>query len=109
MFLFIIGIALSLTACGYSNTIKDTVEGQQHSVLKGVVSDVNHTKRVITVEGETKQVSLHVTENSIMVNQLDEAIAFEDLENGLEVSVSWLINEAGEQNQVELEELEVLD
>ncbi|MEC5425773.1 hypothetical protein QGM71_20100 [Virgibacillus sp. C22-A2] len=109
IFLLILSISLPLSACGYSNTMESTAGTVQHSVLRGVVTDVNHTDREITVEGESKQVNLRITENSEMLNQLEEVIHFEDLVKGLEVSVSWITKEDEGQNQVKLDKLELLD
>ncbi|MDQ0350944.1 hypothetical protein J2R98_000747 [Alkalibacillus filiformis] len=107
--LLFLSISLPLSACGYSNTMESTSDTLQHSVLRGVVTDVNHTDQEIIVEGETKQVNLRVTENSEMLNRSEEAIQFEDLERGLEVSVSWMPKDSEGQNQVELEKLELVE
>ncbi|WP_042221830.1 putative periplasmic lipoprotein [Oceanobacillus manasiensis] len=108
-FHLVIGISLLLSACGYSNTVEDTVYmDQEHVILKGVVTEIN-TDKEITVKDEASQVNLRVTENSSMINHLEDVIHFKDLEKELEVSVSWFTKKGEGKNVLELEKLEILD
>ncbi|WP_017187069.1 hypothetical protein [Alkalibacillus haloalkaliphilus] len=107
--LLMISVFLSLSACGYSNTMEDTSDTHQHSSLRGVITDLDHINKKMAVEGENMQVNLRVTESSKMVDQLEEVIDLEDLKEGLKVSVSWGPKESEEQNQVNLEKLWLLE
>ncbi len=108
IFCLFLGVSL-LSACGNSNTMEVTSDMYQHSLLMGVITDINQTESEVTVEGEAKKVNMRVTQHSRIINQLEEEIHFEDLELGLEVSVSWVPNEEGDPKQVELEKLEFLE